>query len=121
LKPAVKLPDQETNAQPCDLEGKVLDSLGTIPVGSTIWNVFGNQNIISITELTLTPEIPIGQIVLTSPIIKSRFADEDLYFRHQTLGNDDDRANPEKDTKSLRDFFPVILTTPSCACPGFAP
>jgi len=57
---------------------------------------------------------------LTSPIIRSRFADEDLYFRHQTLGNDDDRANPDP-KKMLRDFFPVILTTPSCACPGFAP
>ena len=97
-----------------------MDSLGTIQVGSTIWNVFGIQNIISVTELTLTPEIPIGKIVLKSPIIKSRFADEDLYFRHQTLGNDDDRANPDP-TKSLRDFFPVILTSDSCACPGFAP
>lgn len=58
---------------------------------------------------------------MTSPIIKSRFADEDLYFRHQTLGNDDDRTNPFKDTKSLRDFFPVILTSNSCECPGFAP
>lgn len=59
--------------------------------------------------------------MLTSQIIKSRFSDEDLYFRHQTLGNDDDRANPLKDTKSIRDFFPVILTTASCDCPGFAP
>ncbi len=59
-----------------------MDSLGTIPVGSTIWNVFGNEKILSITELTLSPEIPIGQIVLASQLIKSRFADEDLYFRH---------------------------------------
>ena len=57
---------------------------------------------------------------MTSPIIKSRFADEDLYFRHQTLGNDEDRANPDP-SKSLRDFFPVILTSDSCACKGFAP
>ena len=57
---------------------------------------------------------------MTSPIVKSRFADEDLYFRHQTLGTDDDRANPDP-SKSLRDFFPVILSSNSCACPGFAP
>ena len=97
-----------------------MDALSKIPVNTVLWNVFGNQNIVSITELTLSPEIPIGQIVLTSPIVRSRFADEDLYFRHQTLGNDDDRANPDP-TKSLRDFFPVILTSDSCACPGFAP
>ena len=84
-----------------------MDALSKIPVNTVLWNVFGNQNIVSITELTLSPEIPIGQIILTSPIVRSRFADEDLYFRHQTLGNDDDRANPDP-TKSLRDFFPVI-------------
>ena len=97
-----------------------MDALSKIPVNTVLWNVFGNQNIVSIAELTLSPEIPIGQIILTSPIVRSRFADEDLYFRHQTLGNDDDRANPDP-TKSLRDFFPVILTSDSCACPGFAP
>jgi hypothetical protein len=40
-------------------------------------------------------------------MIKSRFADEDLYFRHQTLDFDDDFANPNP-AKSLRAFFPVI-------------
>ena len=95
-----------------------MDALSTIPVGSTIWNVFGNQNIISVDSKTLSPEIPIGQIVLTSKLIKSRFADEDLYFKHQTLDDDDENANPDK-TKSLREFFPIIDNKASCACPNF--
>jgi hypothetical protein len=33
-------------------------------------------------------------------LIKSRFADEDLYFRHQTLEEDEANANPDK-TKDL--------------------
>jgi hypothetical protein len=37
-----------------------LDALAKIPVGSVLWNVFGNQFIDDIFRLTLTPEIPIG-------------------------------------------------------------
>jgi len=50
-------------------------------------------------------------------LIKSRFADEDLYFRHQTLDDDDDKANPDP-SKSLRDFFPIVDNKASCECPA---
>jgi hypothetical protein len=51
------LPDQEPGAVACDLESKVFDALTTIPKESTIWNVFGNQNIVN---GALTPEVAIG-------------------------------------------------------------
>jgi len=51
-------------------------------------------------------------------LIKSRFADEDLYFRHQTLDDDDVNANPDP-SKSLRDFFPIVDNKASCECPAF--
>ena len=58
LKPTPGLlPDQEAGAVACDLESKVLDALTTIPAGSTLWNVFGNQNI---ANGALTPEVAIG-------------------------------------------------------------
>ena len=78
FRPVARLPDQEVGAQTCDLESKVLESLGTIPVGSVIWNVEGSAKILDITKRaakSLSDPIPIGQIVLTSPIIKSQFAD----------------------------------------------
>ena len=48
-------------------------------------------------------------------MIKSRFADEDLYFKHQTLDDDDEKANPGPSDSLLR-FFPIISNQPSCAC-----
>ena len=59
LRPVAKLPDQEENASSCNVENKVLDSLSTIPVGSTIWNVFGIERVADLSKTPL-PEIPIG-------------------------------------------------------------
>lgn len=78
FRPVAKLPDQEVGAQTCDLESKALLSLSSIPVGSVIWNVEGSEKILDITKRavkSLSDPIPIGQIILTSPIIKSQFAD----------------------------------------------
>lgn len=63
FRPAVQIPDQEVGAQTCDLESRALASLGTIPVGSVIWNVFGSEKILDITKRaakSLSDPIPIG-------------------------------------------------------------
>jgi len=65
---------------------------------------------------------------LKSPIVKSRFADEDLYFKHETLDKDDGfdvgklaPTNPTGRVDGLTGFFPVYSPTPSCACPAIVP
>jgi hypothetical protein len=64
---------------------------------------------------------------LKSPIVKSRFADEDLYFKHQTLDSDDGfdvnklaPTNPTGGVGTLAFFFPVYPNPnpSSCACPA---
>jgi hypothetical protein len=66
---------------------------------------------------------------LKSQVVKSRFADEDLYFKHQTLDSDDgvdvknfsnsilSPANPTGVIDGLTKFFPVYSPIQSCACP----
>ena len=65
---------------------------------------------------------------MKSPIVKSRFADEDLYFKHETLDKDDGfdvnklaPTNPTGGVGTLAFFFPVYNPIPSCACPAIWP
>jgi len=69
-------------------------------------------------EVALQSQIvDIGDIILKSPLIKSKFGDEILYFRHQVMGQDQDVGlNP-----GLKAGIPLNVPAASCGCPGFVP
>jgi hypothetical protein len=55
------------------------DRLATLPVGQAIYDVFALAEGAAPAAAT-----PLGQLLLISPVIASRYGDETLYFRHYT-------------------------------------
>lgn len=53
--------------------------LAALPVGEAIYDIYALDAGESLTEAK-----PIGKLVLTSPVVSSRYGDETLYFRHHS-------------------------------------